>query len=180
MTRYVASLTLATICVTGGLAAAQTSGESTTSPETARATLKDATGKSIGDASLRETPNGVLISVDLSSAPAGVHAFHVHETGKCEPPKFLSAGGHLGSTAKQHGFLNDAGPHAGDLPNVHVPADGRLSFEVFLPGATLSKGHEALLDADGAALVLHAAADDYRTNPAGAAGDRIACGVITR
>ncbi len=184
MRRQVTSLILASLWIAGGLAGAQTGqpgkAESIASPATARATLKDAAGKSIGEASLRETPSGVLIAVDLSGAPAGVHAFHVHGTGKCEPPKFDSAGGHLGAAAKQHGFLNSAGPHAGDLPNVHVPADGRLSFEVLLPGATLSSGSGALLDADGAALVLHAAADDYRTNPAGAAGDRIACGVITR
>ncbi len=175
MGRYAASLTLAALGCSTALVLAQVPA----SPVTARATLKDAAGQAVGDAALKETPNGVLINVTLTAAPAGVHAFHVHSVGKCEGPKFDSAGPHLGAPAKQHGFLNDAGPHAGDLPNVHVPADGKLSFEVFLAGAALGQG-STLLDADGAALMLHAGADDYRTNPAGAAGDRIACGVVEK
>jgi len=104
---------------------------------------------------------------------------HFHETGKCEPP-FESAGGHFNPGKKAHGVLDLGGSHAGDLPNVVVPAGGKLEFELFVPGLTLAAGPSSVLDADGTALVIHAKADDYRTQPAGDSGDRIACGVIPR
>jgi len=129
---------------------------------------------------LRETPNGVLLKVDLRHIEAGVHALHVHAVGKCERPDFTSAGGHWAPEGRQHGILDPKGPHAGDLPNVHVFAAGKASVELFLKEVRLGAGTHPLLDADGAALVLHAGEDDYHTNPAGDAGDRIACGVIAR
>lgn len=141
----------------------------------AEATLHDAAKKKVGSATLTETPQGVLVHATLEGIPAGVHAFHVHETGKCEPP-FKSAGGHWNPGTKKHGFSAEGGAHAGDLPNVHVPDSGTLEFEVLAPGAKLAE----MLDADGAALVVHAKADDYATDPAGDAGDRIACGVIEK
>ena len=147
---------------------------------TARAALVDTSGKTIGDALLRETPNGVLLQVDLASAEAGVHAFHIHETGRCDRPAFESAGGHFAPGGAEHGLLNAKGPHAGDLPNVHVPRDGRLSFEYLIARVTLRPGDRSLLDADGSALVMHRDRDDYTTDPAGSAGDRIACGVVMR
>ena len=147
---------------------------------TARAALIDASGKTIGEALLRETPNGVLLQVDLASADAGAHAFHIHETGRCERPTFESAGGHFAPGTAEHGLLDANGPHAGDLPNVHVPADGRLSFEYLVPRVTLRPGDRSLLDADGSALVMHRDRDDYTSDPAGDAGDRIMCGVIMR
>jgi Cu-Zn family superoxide dismutase len=147
---------------------------------TARAELKDAKGQTVGRAELTDTPKGLLIHLTLSAAPAGVHAFHIHQTGRCEPPAFESAGGHFNPTSMQHGVKNAKGAHAGDLPNVHVPASGSLEVEVFAEGVRLSGGDRAVLDADGAALMLHASADDYRSDPAGAAGARIACGVISR
>jgi Cu-Zn family superoxide dismutase len=146
----------------------------------AQATLKTATGTSIGTASLQQTPHGVLLKVDLHGAPAGVHAFHIHEVGSCEAPTFKSAGGHFAPAGRQHGFFNEAGPHAGDLPNVHVPPSGNLSFEYVVDQATLAPGRQSLLDQNGSSLVMHRDADDYRTNPAGNAGDRVACGVIMR
>jgi superoxide dismutase, Cu-Zn family len=145
--------------------------------DTASAVLKDAGGKDVGKATLTVAPSGVLVSLDLAAVPAGEHAFHIHAVGKCEPPDFKSAGPHFNPDETKHGLLNPEGPHAGDMPNLHVPADGKLQVEILDPAVTLS-AEAALLDADGAALVIHAAADDYKTDPAGNAGDRIACGVI--
>jgi superoxide dismutase, Cu-Zn family len=145
--------------------------------DTASAVLKDADGKDVGRATLTDTPSGVLIRLDLTSAPAGDHAFHIHAVGKCEPPDFKSAGPHFNPDKTKHGLENPEGPHAGDMPNIHVPADGTLSIEVLNVDVSLS-GDSALLDEDGSALVLHAGPDDYLTDPAGDAGARIACGVI--
>jgi superoxide dismutase, Cu-Zn family len=146
--------------------------------EKASAVLKDANGKEVGRATLTPTPSGVLVSLDLTAVPAGEHAFHIHAVGKCEPPDFKSAGPHFNPDNTKHGLMNQEGPHAGDMPNLHVPADGKLQVEVLNPTVSLS-GESALLDADGSALVIHASADDYKTDPAGNAGARIACGVIT-
>jgi Cu-Zn family superoxide dismutase len=145
----------------------------------AHATLENGEGKAVGKATLRDATGGVLIRVDFTGLPAGVHAFHVHAVGQCDPP-FQSAQGHFNSAAKQHGYFNPKGSHAGDMPNIHVPDSGTLSVEVYLPNVTVDRGDHRLLDGDGAALMVHAGADDYETDPAGNAGDRIACGVIER
>ncbi len=147
---------------------------------TAKAAIKDAKGQSLGDATLRETPNGVLLTVSLQNVPAGPHAFHIHTTGQCEAPTFMSAGGHFAPGGTKHGIMAQAMPHAGDLPNLHVATDGKLSFEVLASNVTLAAGPRSLLDADGSALVLHASADDYVSDPAGNAGGRIACGVVSK
>lgn len=147
----------------------------------ATAELKTAQGQKMGEARLQEAPSGVLITVTLTGAPAGAHAFHIHDAGKCEPPAFTTAGGHFNPASKKHGLLEAAGFHAGDLPNVNVPASGSLSFEFLASGVTLKAGEaNSLFDANGAALVLHAKGDDYKTDPSGAAGDRLACGVIEK
>ncbi len=146
--------------------------------ETAHATLKNAEGKVVGEATLEGTPNGVLIHADFTNLPPGTHAFHIHETGKCEPP-FKSAGGHFNPMKKHHGFEEAAGYHAGDLPNIDVPDSGKLKVDIFDPHATL-QGKNSVFDKDGSALVVHAGADDYKSDPAGNAGDRIACGVIEK
>jgi Cu-Zn family superoxide dismutase len=143
----------------------------------ASAVLKDASGKEVGSATFTSTPSGVLINLDVTALPAGDHAFHIHAVGKCEPPKFESAGPHFNPDQTKHGLMNPQGPHAGDMPNLHVGEDGKVKIEVLNPGVSLST-EMALLDEDGAAIVVHAGADDYQTDPAGNAGDRIACGVI--
>ena len=119
------------------------------------------------------------MSLTLTAAQPGVHAFHIHAVGKCEPPDFKSAGPHFNPDQTRHGIMSPEGPHAGDLPNIHVPADGKLEVEFLNPVVTLSQ-ESALLDEDGSAIVIHAGADDYKTDPAGNAGDRIACGVIAK
>jgi Cu-Zn family superoxide dismutase len=149
------------------------------SAATAHAELRNDQGKQVGTATLEETPHGVLMTVDLEGLPAGTHAFHIHEIGKCEPP-FKSAGGHFNPTHKQHGIRNPAGMHAGDLPNIYVPESGKLKFDVFATAVTLGKGENSLLDADGSSLVIHAGPDDYKSDPAGDAGARLACGVIVK
>jgi Cu-Zn family superoxide dismutase len=145
---------------------------------TASAVLKDASGKEVGRATLTSTPSGALLNLTLTAVPPGVHALHIHAVGKCERPDFKSAGPHFNPDQTKHGIMNAEGPHAGDLPNLHVPVNGKLEVEFLDPGVTLSQ-EAALLDADGSAIVIHAGADDYKTDPAGNAGDRIACGVIT-
>lgn len=147
---------------------------------TARATLEDGEGRRIGRARLQEGPHGVVVQLELEHAPPGTRALHVHEMGRCEGPDFESAGGHFAPDGREHGFINEHGPHAGDLPNVHVPEGGRLSVDLFARGLTLAAGPRSLLDGDGTALVLHEGGDDYTSDPAGAAGDRVACGVIRR
>jgi Cu-Zn family superoxide dismutase len=147
--------------------------------ETAHADLKNAEGQSVGMATLEQTPHGVLIHLDITNLPPGSHAFHIHETGKCEPP-FKSAGGHFNPTGKQHGIENPKGMHAGDEPNITVPEGGKLKVDVFATGVTLGKGKNSLFHEGGTSLVVHAGPDDYKSDPAGNAGDRIACGVIMK
>jgi Cu-Zn family superoxide dismutase len=147
--------------------------------EQAKATLKNAKGQTVGGATLSETPHGVLIHVNLTKASPGVHAFHIHESGKCEPP-FTSAGSHFNPTKKQHGLENAMGMHAGDLPNIEVPSNGALAFDVVDQAVTLKPGANSLLDTDGSAIVIHEKADDYKSDPAGNAGDRVICGVIAK
>jgi Cu-Zn family superoxide dismutase len=166
------------ICLAASLAGALLLAQPALAVDKAGAVLKDANGNEVGKVTLTSTPSGLLISVDLTAVPPGEHAFHIHAVGKCDPPDFKSAGPHFNPDETKHGLMNPEGRHAGDMPNLHVPADGKLQVEVLNPTVTLS-AESALLDADGAAIVIHASADDYKTDPAGNAGDRIACGVVT-
>jgi Cu-Zn family superoxide dismutase len=137
--------------------------------------LVNSSGQSIGSVVAWQSAGGVSFRINAAGLPHGIHGLHVHSVGQCQVPDFASAGGHWNPTAHKHGMNNPEGPHAGDLPNVDVAANGALTATVTLPGATMA----SLLDADGAALVLHATADDYRTDPSGNSGGRIACAVIT-
>lgn len=142
----------------------------------ATATIRDLNGARVGTATLTDTYAGILVVGSVQNLGLGAHGIHIHGVGKCDPP-FTSAGPHFNPLGKQHGFENPNGPHLGDMPNIDTPAAGALRFEVLLTGMTL-KGNNRLLDAGGAAIVIHAARDDYKTDPAGDSGSRIACGVI--
>jgi Cu-Zn family superoxide dismutase len=171
---------LTTLSVAGlALAAASVPGMAETG--TARADFKNPQGATVGHATLRDTGKGVQIQLVLQNLHAGKHAFHIHETGSCVGPDFESAGGHFNPTGKQHGLENPAGPHAGDMSNIEISSDGSLKTEILDALVTLREGKDnSLLKAGGTALVVHALPDDNKTDPAGEAGPRIACGVITR
>ena len=144
----------------------------------AMAELVDAQGQVKGHAMLMQGKDGIHVSVRAMGLPAGVHAVHIHAIGLCTAPDFKSAGGHWNPMAKQHGRDNPAGMHMGDMPNMTVGADGTGTLETVIAGGMLAGSDTSLLDADGAAVMIHETADDYKTDPAGAAGARIACGVI--
>ena len=144
----------------------------------ARAEIRDAGGRLVANASAVEAGGRLRVRVEAAGLAPGTYAAHVHMTGRCDPPGFDSAGAHWNPTGRQHGSQNPQGQHLGDLPNLMVGADGEGSFELGIAGAELSGGSRALLDADGAALVIHAAPDDYRTDPSGNSGARIACGTF--
>ena len=143
--------------------------------------MKNAKGESVGVATITEKKGaGVEIALDLKGLPAGEHALHFHMTPKCEGPDFTSAGGHFNPTAKKHGMQNPEGPHAGDMSNFTVTAAGTAKTTVSDANVTLGAGANSLFANGGTALMVHAAADDMKSDPAGNAGARIACGVITK
>ena len=147
---------------------------------TAKADLANSQGKNIGTAKLKETPKGVRVTLEVSNLPPGVHGFHIHAVGKCEAPDFKSAGGHFNPEGKKHGWDNPDGHHAGDLQNLTVDAQGKAKVTIVVPGVILGDGPNSLFQPQGTALVIHASPDDMKTDPAGNAGARIACGVITK
>jgi Cu-Zn family superoxide dismutase len=166
-----ASLALAG-CATNGTASGGSSAASAT------AMLTDAGGAGKGTASVSQSAEGLRLVVEASGLSQGAHGLHLHMTGRCDPPDFTSAGSHWNPGGKMHGRDNPAGLHLGDLPNLLVGTDGRGRLEATIPGATLTGGATPLLNADGAALVVHAGPDDYKTDPSGNSGGRIACGVL--
>jgi superoxide dismutase, Cu-Zn family len=145
----------------------------------AYAELRDKDGATKGRATARQMGDGVHVTAALENVAPGTYAVHLHTTGICTPPDFTSAGPHWNPESKQHGKDNPAGPHKGDLPNVTIGADGRGNVSSHISGVTMTGSTNALLDADGAAVVLHAGVDDYRTDPTGNAGGRAACGVFS-
>lgn len=174
------TVTMLMSCITGILMGL-TSVDHAHAAEGGKAVFKDAKGNQIGTARLIQTPNGVLIEAVLSNLPSGEHGFHIHQTGRCDAADgFKSAGGHYSPSKREHGFMVDGGPHAGDMPNQFVSSDGKLHTHVSNSHVSLMQGEGSLFKGDGTALVIHAKADDYRSQPSGDAGDRIACAVIER
>lgn len=172
------------LCAAAGVLAAAPAladhhqGAAAASGQMIHADLVDATGKSVGMVMLQDTPSGVLVTTEATGLPAGEHGFHFHEKGACDAAqKFTTAGAHFTAGKTQHGLLM-ATHHGGDMPNAYVGADGVLKTQALNTGVTLAAGAKSLFDADGSALVIHAKPDDYKTQPSGDAGDRIACAVV--
>ncbi len=150
-----------------------------TAEEEVLVSLENNEGQVVGTATLTEGEEGVHISLEGEDLPAGEHGFHIHEVGKCELPDFESAGSHYNPTNAKHGFNHPEGPHAGDLENITVNEDGTVQAEVDAPMVTLQADTEnTLYTEQGTSLMIHSGPDDYRSQPSGDAGDRIACGVI--
>lgn len=166
------------VCIFGcGIAAAQSS-QDAAKPVTVE--LKDAQGKGVGTAALSASAAGVRIRLNVKGLEPGEHAIHIHQTPTCTAPDFKSAGAHLNPDGKQHGMQNPNGPHAGDMPNFTVKPDGTSTQVIVAPNVTMTDGPHSIFSTAGTALVIHAKADDMKSDPAGNAGDRIACGVIEK
>ena len=148
--------------------------------QTAKAEFHNAQGQSAGSATLTQRPNGVKIALHLSHLPPGAHGFHIHAVGKCDPPAFTTAGGHLNPGGRLHGTETAVGPHDGDLPNLAAGPDGTVKAEAMAYRVTLGPGKDSLFHPGGTSLVIHAGPDDYTTDPAGNSGARIACAIITQ
>lgn len=146
--------------------------------KTVRVELRNAEGKDVGLATIKPSGSGVTIHLNVKNLPPGDHAIHIHQNAKCDPPDFKSAGPHFNPDGKKHGLQNPDGHHAGDMINFTVNADGKAKLRINNDSVNLGSDNRSLFSNGGTALVVHAKADDMKTDPAGNAGDRIACGVI--
>ncbi|MGB7407241.1 MAG: superoxide dismutase family protein [Pontixanthobacter sp.] len=178
------ALTTLSACSDGGAPAEDTPAveNDATSPTEAvigTATLQLADGTSAGTSVIQDTGTGITIEADVQNIEPGPHGFHLHQTGSCDAPDFTSAGGHLNPTDKGHGTLSPDGAHVGDLPNIDIGTDGTGTLSGLIEG-TAAQVTEWLFDDDGTAVMVHAGPDDYKTDPSGDAGARVACGVLTR
>ena len=149
-------------------------------PSEAEAVLKDASGGTVGHAIARQQGGDLLVTVTVSNQTPGAHGAHIHMTGDCTPPGFTTAGGHWNPTGGHHGLNNPQGPHKGDLPNLDVGSDGQGTLSFTVAGTSIEGGPNTLLDADGAAFVIHGGPDDMMSDPAGNSGPRVACGVFQK
>jgi superoxide dismutase, Cu-Zn family len=171
-------ITAPAFCLSAAMVVYCTSAIAQQTAPSAQADIVNAQGQKIGTATIQPSGSGVRINVQVSQLPPGTHGIHIHTVGKCEGQAFTSAGGHFNPTSKKHGKDNPEGPHAGDLLNIEVAADGIGKASLSDPNVTLASGANSLFSEAGTALVIHEKADDYKTDPTGNSGARIACGVI--
>lgn len=171
-------LFLAVIAMSALACASARSGSDTAGP--ASAAIRNASGAQLGVLRLESVAGGVRLTGQLTGLTAGAHGIHFHAVGRCDAPGFTSAGDHFNPRNTRHGLVNPEGPHAGDMPAIAADANGRATVDHTTSLVSLDSGANGVFDADGTAVVVHAASDDQRTDPSGNSGARIACGIVER